>query len=74
MPKSISGKQAAKILMKEFGFYFASQKGSHAKFKKLTPQGEIVTIVPMHKELARGTLRGVLELAKVEYKEFQKYI
>jgi len=27
--------------------------------------GEVITIVPLHKELTIGTLKGVLELAEV---------
>ena len=32
----------------------------------------ITTIGPLHKELALGTLKGILELAKVDEKEFLK--
>ena len=74
MPKSTSGKNVIKILVKYFGFFVVSQKGSHVKLKKLTPQGNIVTIVPMHRELAFGTLRSVLDLAKVDYKDFVNYL
>ncbi|MEK7560862.1 MAG: type II toxin-antitoxin system HicA family toxin [Patescibacteria group bacterium] len=70
MSKILSGKQVIKILCREFGFYFASQKGSHVKLSKKEAGREIITIVPLHKELAPGTLRGVLELAKVDEKEF----
>ncbi len=63
-----------KILVKQFGFVFVSQKGSHAKLKKVSPGGNVSTIVPLHRELARGTLNGVLELAKVEFKEFEKFL
>lgn len=70
MPKIFSGKQVIKILCKEFGFYFVSQKGSHVKLKKIVAGREIVTIVPLHKELARGTLNGALELAQVDEVEF----
>jgi len=70
MPKTISGSRAMKILCRNFGFFFVSQKGSHAKLKKSIGNKEIITIVPLHKELAKGTLRGVLELARVDEKEF----
>lgn len=70
MPKIFSGKQVIKILCKEFGFSSVSQKGSHVKLKKIFANREIVTIVPLHKELARGTLSGVLELAQVDEQEF----
>ena len=34
----------------------------------------IVTVVPLHDELAIGTLKGVLELAKVDLEEFLKFV
>lgn len=72
MAKTYSGKQIIKILCRKFGFSFVSQKGSHAKLRKMIKDKKITTIVPMHKELSPGTLKGVLELAQVEEKEFRK--
>ncbi|MBI2577477.1 MAG: type II toxin-antitoxin system HicA family toxin [Candidatus Wildermuthbacteria bacterium] len=70
MAKTFRGRFVAKILVKEFGFEQVGQKGSHLKLKKKTSEGNIVTIVPIHRELAWGTLRGVLQLAQVDYEEF----
>ncbi len=42
--------------------------------KKKIKDREIITIIPLHKELARGTLRGILNLAKIEVKEFLKRV
>ena len=70
MSKIFSGKEIIKILCREYGFYFVSQKGSHAKLRKKLLNQEIITIVPFHKELATGTLKGILELAKISEKEF----
>jgi len=70
MPKTLSGKRVIKILCRSFGFSFISQKGSHVKLAKVVGNDTITTIVPVHKELARGTLKGVLELAKVEEERF----
>ena len=72
MYKPISGKEVVKILCREFGFYFISQKGSHVKLRKKIKGKEITTIIPFHKELAPGTLKGVLELAKVDEEDFWK--
>ena len=69
MAKTFSGKQVIKILCKYFGFAVVSQKGSHVKLRNKT----LTTIVPMHKELARGTFRGILELAEVTEEDFLKY-
>ena len=74
MPKTISGKNIVKILCREFNFYFVSQRGSHVKLKKKVANQIIVTIVPLHRELAICTLKGVLELAKVDEKEFWEKI
>jgi predicted RNA binding protein YcfA (HicA-like mRNA interferase family) len=70
MYKPISGRRVIKILCQDFGFYFVSQKGSHVKLRKKIDHKEITTIVPLHKELAPGTLKGVFKLAQVEEKDF----
>lgn len=74
MSKILSGKQVIKILCRDFDFYFVSQKGSHVKLTKRKNGREITTIVPIHKELSPGTLKGVLELAEVADDEFWKKI
>lgn len=73
MPKIYSGKLVIKILSRKFGFVFVSQKGSHVKLEKELTHKTIVTIVPLHKELSRGTLKGVLELAEINENEFRKH-
>ena len=75
MPKIIiSGGKVVKILCREFGFYFVSQKGSHVKLRKRIGSQEIITIVPFHKELAHGTLKGVLDLAEIDEEDFWKKV
>ena len=74
MSKIVSGKRVIKILCREFGFYFVSQKGSHVKLSKKVDNNKIVTIIPLHKELSPGTLKGVLELAKINEKEFRYFM
>ena len=72
MPKlhPVSGKDAIKAL-ERLGFKIARPpRGSHVVLRKETPEGAIGTVVPLHKELAIGTLRGVLRLAKVSVEEF----
>ncbi len=70
MPKTLSGKKVIKILCREFGFFLVSQKGSHVKLRKRIKGQEITTVVPLHRELAPGTLKGVLDLAQVNEKDF----
>jgi len=48
------------------GFYFKSQKGSHAKYTN----GIRLVIIPMHDTIARGTLKSILIQANVELEEF----
>lgn len=74
MSKILSGKLVIKILCREFGFYFVSQKGSHVKLAQHEKGREIITIVPLHKELSPGTLKGVLELAEIADDEFWKMV
>ncbi|MDP1688967.1 MAG: type II toxin-antitoxin system HicA family toxin [bacterium] len=72
MAKTYSGKEVIKILIREFGFFVVSQKGSHVKLRRKDGEKIITTIVPLHRELTRGTLLGVLELAQVSDEEFRK--
>ena len=71
--KKISGKECVKILCNKFGFKVKRQKGSHIILRKETSEGTIGTVVPNHKELKIGTLKGVLELAKIKEEEFEKH-
>ena len=72
MPKTFSGKKVVKILCREFGFFVVSQKGSHIKLTRTENGNKITTVVPNHKELATGTLRGALDLAQISYEKFLK--
>jgi predicted RNA binding protein YcfA (HicA-like mRNA interferase family) len=72
--KTISGDECIKILCKHFGFTVNRQKGSHVILKKKTLTGSIGTVIPNHKELKLGTLKGILELAKVDETDFSKYL
>ena len=72
MAKTYSGKQVISILSRKFGFVFVSQKGSHAKLRKRVVSKILTTIVPLHRTLALGTLKGILALAEIDEKEFRK--
>ncbi len=56
--------------MKKLGFEKGSQKGSHAKYVNYNT-GKIF-IIPMHYEVARGTLKSILEQSEIELEEFLK--
>ncbi len=74
MPKlrEVLMKTAVKILCNRF--QISGSSGSHVRLSKMTPEGKVGTVVPMHGELKIGTLRGVLKLAKVNPDEFSKYL
>ncbi len=76
MPKlrNISGETVVKILCNRFGFSITGRSGSHVRLSKMTPEGKVGTVVPMHRELKIGTLKGILKLAKVDVEEFSKYL
>lgn len=65
----LSGEQIVKAFQK-MGFEKARQKGSHLVMKKTTPTGQIGCVIPMHKEVARGTLRSILRQAGITFEEF----
>jgi len=67
--RKVSGKDAIKSL-ERLGFIQVRQRGSHVILKKSTTTGNIGCVVPLHKELKIGTLRGILKLAKIEPEEF----
>jgi predicted RNA binding protein YcfA (HicA-like mRNA interferase family) len=73
MPKlqKVSGEMAIRTLEK-LGYKKVRQRGSHVILKKQTPEGEIGCVVPLHKELAIGTLRGILKQARLSVDEFAK--
>lgn len=58
MPKLpvLSGRDLIDIL-KNLGFVVARQKGSHVSLQK----GQYKTVVPLHDDLAKGTILGILK-------------
>lgn len=72
--RDISGEKCIKILCNKLGFYIAGRSGSHVRLEKQTSNGKIGTVVPMHRELKIGTLKGILNLAKIPREEFEKYL
>ncbi len=52
----LSGKELIKVLQQE-GFVIVRQKGSHVSLNK----DEFRTVVPLHTDLSKGTLIGILK-------------
>lgn len=62
MPKLpvVSGRQLIDVL-RSLGFEVDRQRGSHVVLRR----GSTICVVPLHRELRRGTLTGILEQAGV---------
>ena len=71
MPKlhRVSGHEAIRAL-ERLGFVQVRQHGSHVVLKKTTATGEIGCVVPLHAEVAVGTLHGILKQAQITPDEF----
>ena len=65
----VSGQEAVRAL-ERLGFVQVRQRGSHVMLKRQTPEGDIGCVVPLQRELALGTLRGILKQAQVTSEEF----
>ena len=72
--RKVSGKKCVKILCNKFGFQIIRQRGSNVLIKKETEHGKIGTVIPQHKELKIGTLKAILEQAKISEEEFSKFL
>jgi predicted RNA binding protein YcfA (HicA-like mRNA interferase family) len=72
--RKVSGDKVVRILCNKLGFEIRGRTGSHVRLSKMAPEGKVGTVVPMHKELKIGTLKGILKLAKVNADEFSKYL
>jgi predicted RNA binding protein YcfA (HicA-like mRNA interferase family) len=62
----VSGDDVKRALQ-HAGFREVSQKGSHLKMRH--DDGRVV-IIPMHREIATGTLRSILRQARLSVEEF----
>ncbi|SMC16147.1 Predicted RNA binding protein YcfA, dsRBD-like fold, HicA-like mRNA interferase family [Desulfacinum hydrothermale DSM 13146] len=73
MPKlrRASGEEVVRAL-ERLGFERVRQRGSHMVLKKHTPEAVVGCVVPLHRELAVGTLRGILRQAGVTPDEFME--
>lgn len=67
--RRVSGQEVIRALEK-LGFEQVRQRGSHVILKKRMPTGDVGCVVPLHRELAIGTLRGILRQAGVTPDEF----
>ncbi|MBI2208377.1 type II toxin-antitoxin system HicA family toxin [Candidatus Woesearchaeota archaeon] len=75
MPKLpvLSGKDIIKVLSK-IGFEHVRTKGSHAILNKQTEKGKVTVPVPLHKELAKGTLKSIMKQAGLSLEDLLKLL
>jgi len=66
----VSGDEVCRALT-HAGFYRKSQKGSHVKMRRADGR---TAIVPLHDELAPGTLRSILRQAGLSAEEFEQLL
>jgi predicted RNA binding protein YcfA (HicA-like mRNA interferase family) len=67
----MSGEEMIRAL-ERWGFRRVRQRGSHVILKRETTQGPIGCVVPLHRELAIGTLHGILQQAGLSAEEFME--
>jgi predicted RNA binding protein YcfA (HicA-like mRNA interferase family) len=60
----VSGKDLVRVFSR-LGYHLVRQRGSHAHLKCITPAGEHAITVPMHKEIAPGTLNDILSKVSI---------
>lgn len=65
----LSGKEVIKALFK-IGFQHIRTRGSHAILSKQTEFGKTTIPVPLHPELAKGTLKSIIKATGLELDEF----
>ena len=73
--RQLSGRDLINII-ESLGFEVQSQKGSHVKLKRISPEGEKqVLTIPNHVTLDKGTLRAILRQASrfIPVSELRKY-
>jgi predicted RNA binding protein YcfA (HicA-like mRNA interferase family) len=67
----VSGQQIIKALEKD-GWAVARQRGSHVRLKK--PGRRYALVVPLHKEIRKGTFSGILRDANLSSDDLRRLL
>lgn len=67
----VSGERLIKVLRKE-GWEVVRQRGSHVRLKRYGRRHALV--VPLHRELRRGTLAGILRDADLSAEDLRRLL
>ena len=68
----VSGQEAVRVFAR-IGYNIDHQTGSHIILRKSEPPHRRLTI-PNHKQLAKGTLRGLIREAGISVEEFRNLL
>ncbi|MBN1235590.1 MAG: type II toxin-antitoxin system HicA family toxin [Methanotrichaceae archaeon] len=67
----VSGEKLLKVLVR-LGYEIIRQRGSHVRLRKPTAAGDHNITVPLHDELAKGTLNDILSQVSPSGMGFQR--
>ncbi|QQG46133.1 MAG: type II toxin-antitoxin system HicA family toxin [Candidatus Niyogibacteria bacterium] len=70
MPKPVDLRIIIRVL-KVKGFFFVSQKGAHAKFRKLDSPAKTVIVKMAKKQIPYGTFRSILLQSGLKESDFR---
>ena len=65
----VSGNDVIKLLKRE-GFAVVRQRGSHVSLHKKTDDKTMLVVVPLKKEIKKGTLLSIIKQAGMSREEF----
>jgi len=61
-------------VLNKIGFVIVGRKGSHVRLKRKRDGEILIVVVPMHHELARGTLRSILRQANLAVQDLMQLL
>jgi predicted RNA binding protein YcfA (HicA-like mRNA interferase family) len=71
LSRTFSGKEVVKAL-RRIGYVVDHQRGSHIFMHNLDKNASLV--IPLHKELKKGTLHGILKRAGLSVEDFKELL
>jgi predicted RNA binding protein YcfA (HicA-like mRNA interferase family) len=69
----VSGEDMIRVL-KRFGYEAIRQKGSHVRLRNESDAQRLPVTVPLHKELAKGTLKNILSDSGITLDELLNHL
>lgn len=69
----VSGLDIVKVLSR-IGYFHKRTSGSHAILQKETDFGKITIPVPLHRELAKGTLKSIMRQSGLKLEDLIKLL